>query len=68
MRFLSYFLLCTLHVGGAEAEKVALLLDLALVMNLELCALDLLSAYLPSSKSKENNFPILTSFLSILHL
>ena len=65
---LSYFLLCTLHVGGAKAEEVALLLDLALVMNLELCALDLLSAYLPSSKSKENNFPILTSFLSILHL
>ena len=55
-------------MGGGEAEKVALLLDLALVMNLELCALDLLSAYLPSSKSKENNFPILTSFLSILHL
>ena len=49
-------------------EEVPLLLDLALVMNLELCALDLLSAYLPSSKSKENNFPILTSFLSILHL
>ena len=55
-------------MGGSEAEEVALLLDLALVMNLELCALDLLGAYLPSSKSKENNFPILTSFLSILHL